>query len=83
MRGVQELQAVDDNSRQLPYNGTPAFNAALDAEAEVLRRLLIDMKQMKKELHRLNERLMRDYLILETLIMNICKRPEDLEDPDI
>ncbi|KAF8256937.1 hypothetical protein EI94DRAFT_1709904 [Lactarius quietus] len=63
--------------------GTPAFNAALDAEAEVLHRLLIDMKQMKKELHRLNERLMRDYLILETLIMNIHKRPDDLEEPDI
>ncbi|KAF8262017.1 hypothetical protein EI94DRAFT_1809459 [Lactarius quietus] len=64
-------------------SGTPAFNAALDAEAEVLRHLLIDMKQMKKELHRLNERLMRDYLILETLIMNIHKRPDDLEEPDI
>ncbi|KAF8269515.1 hypothetical protein EI94DRAFT_1699432 [Lactarius quietus] len=54
-------------------SGTPDFNAALDAEAE----------QMKKELHRLNERLMRDYLILETLIMNIYKRPDDLEEPDI
>ncbi|KAF8262789.1 hypothetical protein EI94DRAFT_1704488 [Lactarius quietus] len=64
-------------------SGTPAFNAALDGEAEVLHRLLIDMKQMKKELHRLNERLMRDYLILETLIMNIQKRPDDLEEPDI
>ncbi|KAF8265416.1 hypothetical protein EI94DRAFT_1702514 [Lactarius quietus] len=64
-------------------SGTPAFNAALDGEAEVLRHLLIDMKQMKKELHRLNERLMRDYLILETLIMNIQKRPDDLEEPDI
>ncbi|KAF8258512.1 hypothetical protein EI94DRAFT_1815195 [Lactarius quietus] len=64
-------------------SGTPAFNAALDAEAEVLCRLLIDMRQMKKVLHNLNERLMRDYLILETLIMNIHKRPDDLEEPDI
>ncbi|KAF8262725.1 hypothetical protein EI94DRAFT_1704560 [Lactarius quietus] len=91
---TEEVTLSDDrrhvgHPRSIPTNlppmlsGTPTFNAALDAEAEVLRRLLIDMKQMKKELHRLNERLMRDYLILETLIMNICKRPEDLEDPDI
>ncbi|KAF8259254.1 hypothetical protein EI94DRAFT_1813636 [Lactarius quietus] len=81
-RCVGHPHSIPTNLPPMP-SGTPAFNAALDAEAEVLRRLLIDMKQMKKELHRLNERLMRDYLILETLIMNICKRPEDLEDPDI
>ncbi|KAF8267004.1 hypothetical protein EI94DRAFT_1701365 [Lactarius quietus] len=81
-RRVGHPRSIPTNLPPMP-SGTPAFNAALDAEAEVLRRLLIDMKQMKKELHHLNERLMRDYLILETLIMNICKRPEDLEDPDI
>ncbi|KAF8258272.1 hypothetical protein EI94DRAFT_1708140 [Lactarius quietus] len=80
---LKALQRPSLKETQLGLACTPTFNAALDAEAEVLRHLLIDMKQMKKELHRLNERLMRDYLILETLIMNICKRPEDLEDPDI
>ncbi|KAF8260109.1 hypothetical protein EI94DRAFT_1812135 [Lactarius quietus] len=81
-RRVGRPRSILTNLPPMP-SGTPAFNAALDGEAEVLRRLLIDMKQMKKELHRLNERLMRDYLILETLIMNIQKRPDDLEEPDI
>ncbi|KAF8265207.1 hypothetical protein EI94DRAFT_1702659 [Lactarius quietus] len=81
-RRVGHPCSIPTNLPPMPL-GTPTFNAALDAEAEVLRHLLIDMKQMKKELHHLNERLMRDYLILETLIMNIYKRPDDLEEPDI
>ncbi|KAF8266778.1 hypothetical protein EI94DRAFT_1701512 [Lactarius quietus] len=67
----------------LAQRRTPTFNAALDAKAEVLHCLLIDMHQMKKVLHNLNESLMRDHLILETLLMNIQKRPDDLEQPDI
>ncbi|KAF8262898.1 hypothetical protein EI94DRAFT_1704409 [Lactarius quietus] len=81
-RCVGHPHSIPTNLPPMP-SGTPTFNATLYAKAEVLRRLLIDMKQMKKELHRLNERLMRDYLILETLIMNIHQRPDDLEEPDI
>ncbi|KAF8263980.1 hypothetical protein EI94DRAFT_1703592 [Lactarius quietus] len=81
-RRVGHPHSILTNHPPMP-SGTPAFNAALDGKAEVLHRLLIDMKQMKKELHCLNERLMRDYLILEALIMNIQKRPDDLEEPDI
>ncbi|KAF8267269.1 hypothetical protein EI94DRAFT_1701120 [Lactarius quietus] len=81
-RCVGHPRSIPTNLPPMP-SGTPAFNAALDAEAGVLHHLLIDMKQMKKELHHLNERLMRDYLILETLIMNIHQRPDDLEEPDI
>ncbi|KAF8259604.1 hypothetical protein EI94DRAFT_1706979 [Lactarius quietus] len=81
-RRVGRPRSILTNLPPMP-SGTPDFNAALDAKAEVLCHLLIDMHQMKKVLHNLNERLMRDYLILETLIMNLYKRPDDLEEPDI
>ncbi|KAF8261942.1 hypothetical protein EI94DRAFT_1809561 [Lactarius quietus] len=60
--------------RSIPTNllpissGAPEFNAALDAQADVLRTLLMDLKDIKSELHKLTERLMRDFLIVETLI---------------
>ncbi|KAF8259621.1 hypothetical protein EI94DRAFT_1903828 [Lactarius quietus] len=67
--------------RSIPTNllpilsGAPEFNAALDAQAEVLRTLLMDLKDIKSELHKLTERLMRDFLIVETLIENMYRRP--------
>jgi hypothetical protein len=54
--------------------GTPDLNAALDAQAQVLQYLLTDMQEVRTELQSLTERLMRDYLILESLMINMYQR---------
>ncbi|KAF8258705.1 hypothetical protein EI94DRAFT_1707745 [Lactarius quietus] len=85
---VPFVQRCQRGPHSIPTNlpsmllGTPDFNAALDAKVEVLCSLLTDMHEMKTELHNLNERLMRDYLILKTLIMNMYKRPKNVEVPE-
>ncbi|KAF8263854.1 hypothetical protein EI94DRAFT_1703707 [Lactarius quietus] len=68
------LCSIPTNLLPIP-SGAPEFNAALDAQAEVLHTLLMDLKDIKSELHKLTERLMRDFLIVETLIENMYRRP--------
>ncbi|KAF8258983.1 hypothetical protein EI94DRAFT_1907581 [Lactarius quietus] len=74
LRRPGPLRSIPTNLLPIPL-GAPEFNAALDAQAEVLHTLLMDLKDIKSELHKPTERLMRDFLIVETLIENMYRRP--------